>query len=137
MNQSLIFDLQETLDTVATMGLFVSKCTITRRANPPSTDGGGWPDYTYSTAVHTAVPCMKAVEAQAKPDKYGVTRTQINFQEVAYYHVLLDGSFMDILQRDLATVTDADGTTTVYEVLAVEGDSQGVMTRLGVRRWKQ
>jgi hypothetical protein len=132
MNQSLTFDLNETLQTVADLGLFVSLCIITRRANPPTVDAGGWPDYSYSTTVHSSIPCMFAVEAQAKPDKYGVARTQINFQEVAYYHVLLNGSFMDILQRDLATV---DGT--VYEVMAVEGDSQGVMTRLGVRRWKQ
>jgi len=133
VNQSLIFDLQETIDTVATMGLFVSLCTIQRRPNPPAVDASGWPTYTSdytNVAGLVNIPCMDAVEATAKPDKYGVARTPVEFQTMAYYHILLNGYYPAILQRDVAIV---DGTT--YMIEAVESDSQHVMTRLAVRRW--
>ncbi len=136
MNQNIIFDLQETVDTVATLGLFVSLCSIERRPNPPGTDASGWPDYSVSPTGYqpvaglTNIPCMNAVEATAKPDKYGVVRTAMELETMAYYHILLNGYYPTILQRDLAIV---DGTT--YMVQAVESDSQGVMTRLAVRRW--
>lgn len=132
MNQNIIFDLQETVDTVKTLGLFVSLCTIQRRANPPAVDASGWPDYTgYSNVVGlVGIPCMAAVEATAKPDKYGVVRAMDKFEVQAYYHILLNGYYPAILQRDLAIL---DGVS--YMVEAVESDSQGVMTRLAVRRW--
>lgn len=132
MTQNLTFDLTETIRTVSDLGLFISKCTIQRRPNPPAVDASGWPDYTSYLPLtsHVNLPCMFSVETEGKPDKYGVMRTAADFQEHAYYHLLLNGYYPAILQRDLATV---DGTA--YEVMAVESDSQHVMTRLALRRW--
>ncbi len=137
-----MFDLQETVDTVSLMGLFVSLCTIQRRPNPPTVDASGWPDYSVSPTGYqpvaglTSIPCMKAVENTAKPDKYGVSRQPNYFEEMGYYHTLLNGPYTSIKRRDIATIVDPDGTSTVYEVMAREEDSQQVMTRMALRFWK-
>jgi hypothetical protein len=132
MTQGIGFDLQQTLRSVEAAGLFVSLCSISRRPTPPTVDAGGWPSYSSDYAPVTglqSIPCMKAVESPARPDKYGVTRGAQQFQVQADFHVLLDGYFPAILQRDLAVI---DGST--YEIQAVEADSQKVFTRLEVRR---
>ncbi len=73
------------------------------------------------------IPCMLAVW-RMKPDQAAVQRLEDRFNTLGERHVLLDGYFPDILQMDLAIV---DGVT--YEIMAVENDSQNILTRLAVR----
>ena len=141
MYQGLQYDLAATLTAVEEAGLFVSTCTINRRANPPTVSSRGQVQMglaDYNIVVLTDIPCMKAVW-RMKPDISAVKRSEERFDTLTERHTLLDGWFPQILQRDIATITDYDQTTgavslvTVYEIMAMEPSSQGIMTRLALR----
>jgi hypothetical protein len=141
MYQQLAYDIQQALKTVEQAFMFVSLCNITRR---PVTGGGepvvsssGWvdtnpSDYTPVTGLQ-AIPCMLAVHGILKTDQTGTLRMPTEYTQKGDRTALLDGWFGDnstipILQRDLATI---DGV--IYEIMAVESDSQHTLTRLGLR----
>jgi hypothetical protein len=130
MYQGLAFDLQQTLRIWEQDQLDISLCTITRRPSPPVTDALGQVDMTvaaYTTVLLSNIACQLGVW-RLKPDLAAVTRMEDRYDTLTERHCLLDGYFPQILQRDLATV---DGI--VYEIMAVESDSQHILTRLALR----
>jgi hypothetical protein len=135
MFQGLAYDLTEALHLVEEDGLFVSLCTITRRPSPDTVDASGQADQRPSNypplAGHVNIACMLSVW-RMKPDMAAVVRLADRYDTLAERHCLLDGYFPLILQRDLATI---DGT--LYEIYAVESDSQRTFTRLALRSFTQ
>lgn len=133
MHQALDYDLTQALHIVEQDGLFTSLCTIKARPGDPQQSGDtrGWPDmtpgdYTVRPGMQN-IACMLSVW-RMKPDMAAVERLEDRMNVLAERHLLLDGYFTGIFQRDLATV---DGTD--YEIMAVEHDSQNTFTRLAVR----
>ncbi len=140
MYQALAYDLQQALKTVEQAFVFVSLCSITRRPSSggqPVVSSSGWvdtnpTDYTTVAGLQN-IPCMLAMHSTFRADASATVRTPTEYTEKGDRTVLLDGWFgltytNPILQRDLATV---DGI--VYEIMAVEDDSQHILTRLAVR----
>ena len=139
MYQGLAFDLQQAVKIVEEDGLYESATvTFLRRLNDPA-DPAVSADGQADIADFTAVPglqnlkCMYAVW-RMKPDMAAVSRTEERFDTLRERHLLLDGYFSPttILQRYVADVTFG-GETLRHEVMAVEPDSQGNMTRVALR----
>lgn len=134
MNQSLAYEFTQVTPQIALTGVQVSLCTILVRAasgSEPSTDAMGQvdtsiADYT-QLAGHINIPCQLAVN-KMRPDEAGVIRKQEQYDTTGQRSLELNGYYPLILQQYLAQV---DGT--VYEVMAVESDSQKQITRLAVR----
>jgi hypothetical protein len=134
-NQTLTADFAQIAGIWRQAGLAVSLCTIKRRPSPPTVGPSGVPaqragDYT-PVAGLTNIPCQLSVW-RMKPDIAAVSRMQDRYDTLAERHLLLNDSYLGILQRDVATV---DGTD--YEIMAVEQPSQGGNTRLAVRLFTQ
>lgn len=131
MYQGLAFDLQQTLRIWEEDQLDISLCTISRRPQPPVVNARGKVDMSRNQYVDVAgltnIKCQLGVW-RMKPDQAAVSRLEDRFNTLAERHALLDGYFPQILQRDLATI---DGTD--YEIMAVESDSQKILTRLALR----
>lgn len=134
MYQGLALDLSATLSAVEQAGLFVSVCTIQTRNNTVTAGSGGQIDLTDWSDVSGLVniPAMLAVSVNLRPDQGATLRKSQEFDQMAKKHCLLDGYFPAILQQYSAVV---DGTR--YEIMAVEPDSQKVMTRMALRLWSQ
>jgi hypothetical protein len=137
MYQGLAYDLELTLKTVEEDGLF-EKCTVTflRRANDPNdppVGPTGQPDLFNFTAISGLqnLPAMFSVW-RAKPDMAAVSRLEERFDTLQERHLLLDGYFPGIHQRDVVDIT-VHGGTFRYEIMSVEHDSQSIMTRCAVR----
>lgn len=73
------------------------------------------------------IPCMDSPEVLQRPDLTDELDTVQMTLARRTRHVLLDGLYA-VLQSDIATING-----TVYDVLAVEPDSQRVTTRLAVQ----
>jgi hypothetical protein len=130
MNQSLTFSLTDTLEAVEALGLFVSVCDIYDPSQ--SVNGMGQvdlSDYTPVTGLQN-IPCMRAVLSDVKPNPYYEQKLTQQVNEMNIYHVLLDGYYPTILQKQIAVI-DGD----LLDILNVECDSQRIMTRLAVRRY--
>jgi hypothetical protein len=135
MTQTLSYDLQQALRIWEQDGLNSSLCTISRRPSPDTVDPSGQADQRPSNypplAGHINIACQLSVW-RTKPDMAAVVRLADRYDTLQERHCLLDGYFPLILQRDLATV---DGT--LYEIYAVESDSQKTFTRLALRSFTQ
>lgn len=131
MYQGLGYDLQQTLRIWEQDQLDISLCTISRRPQPPVVNARGKVDMSRNQYVNVNalvnIACQLSVW-RLKPDLAAVSRLEDRFDTLAERHALLDGYYPQILQRDLATI---DGTD--YEIMAVETDSQHVLTRLALR----
>lgn len=123
-----------TLDTarqaVEDAGLFSSLCTIKRPSG--AQDASGQPDMTLASATDVPgmvnIPCLAAPETLQRPDVTDETKLVNMTLQRSVRHVLLDGYYPAILQKDFAVV---DGVG--FEVLAIEPDSQNITTRLAVQ----
>ena len=133
MNQTV--DLSGVLTVVEDAGLFVAACTI--KEPPPATDVDGLGQHDLQLSDFTpvvgliAIPCMCAPRSVAR-----VQATEAKNQgftlESSLFHVLLDGYFPQIEQKQVAFITGPPfDTETALEIDGVESSSQGVMTRLG------
>jgi hypothetical protein len=131
MNQSLVADFHDVLTAVETTGLFVSVCNIS--APTQALDGAGQVDLTdYSpVAGLQGIKCMRAPLADVKPNPYYEAKTEQQINEMNIYHVLLDGNYPTIVQGMRATI---DGEP--LDILNAESDSQGITTRLAIRRYE-
>ncbi len=134
MNQGLVYELDSVTPAIAQTGLQSSLCTIFVRAQSaglPVVDAMGQVDtangdYTVLPG-HSNIACQLAVN-KLRPDEGGVIRRVEQYDTSGQRTLELNGYYPLILQQHLAQV---DGT--VYEVMAVEPDSQKQITRLGVR----
>lgn len=134
MNQGLIYELDSVMPAVAQTGLQPSMCTIFVRAQSaglPVVDAMGQVDtangdYTILPG-HQNIPCQLAVN-KLRPDETGVIRRPEQYDTSGQRSLELNDYYPLILQQHLAQV---DGV--IYEVMAVENDSQKQVTRLGVR----
>ncbi len=132
--QSLTTAIARVMPLVRQTGLQSSLCTIFVRAQSaglPVVDAMGQVDtangdYTI-LAGHSNIACQLAVN-KLRPDEGGVIRRPEQYDTSGQRTLELNGYYPLILQQHLAQV---DGT--VYEVMAVEPDSQKQITRLGVR----
>jgi hypothetical protein len=137
MNQGLVADYSSAIAAVDQDGLFTSLCTI--KAPPetggsPTVDGTGQVDLTNFSdrAGLVDIPCMMSVLMPGKAPSESYERREVPaVREMNYYHVLLNGYYTGIEQRDMAVI---DGTP--LDVLNAESDSQKTMTRLAVRRYE-
>lgn len=130
MNQSLTFDLTDTLRAVEASGLFTSLCSLFEPSQ--AVDGLGQVDLSNYTPIAGLVniPCMRAPLSTGERLTATERKTQTEIAEEQGFHVLLDGYYPTILQRYLALI---DGDP--FDVVGVEWDSQHVMTRMHVRRY--
>ncbi len=131
MNQTI--DLGSVLTAVESAGLFVATCTI--KAPPGTVDSLGQQDLQLSHYVPvaglTAIPCMCAPRSMSK---VGATemKTPGFTMESSDFHILLDGYFPQIKQKQIAFITGSPfDVETALEIDGVESSSQGIMTRLG------
>jgi hypothetical protein len=134
MNQSLAYEFTQVVPQVVATGVQVSLCTIFVRAQNaglPVVDAMGQVDtangdYTVLPG-HSNIACQLAVN-KMRPDEGGVIRRPEQYDTSGQRTLELNGYYPLIIQQHLAQV---DGT--VYEVMAVESDSQKQITRLAVR----
>lgn len=139
MYQGLAYDFQQAVKIVEEDGLYQNATvTFLKRLNDPAdpaVNSMGQPDIsTFNPIAALAnLPCMYAVW-RLKPDMAAVSRTEERFDTLRERHILLDGYFSPalILQRYVADVSFA-GETLRHEVMAVEPDSQGTVTRIALR----
>lgn len=126
MNQTLTIDFDSARQEVEDAGLFVSLCTIKRA--PGTQDALGQPDLDPAdfTNVFVDVACMVSPNIKQRPVTTSEKLTYKYAMEETDLHVLLDGHFPTILDKDIAVL---DGVVTNIKV--VENDSQGTTTRLG------
>lgn len=141
MQQSLLYDLRETLRAVEQAGFFEhATCTILARLNDPSdpaVNAMGQADLATLSAVSglSNIACMIAPR-RSDPDQRGVERREEEFRTREERRVLLDGYYPQIEQRYVADITMVDSAqTTRYEIMAVESPSQETFTTLAVRRF--
>lgn len=127
MNQGL--GIADVMPAALATGLFVSLCTITELPTPVVLGPSGSP-----TAAYVAVSGLTGLRAMKAPinpfqsprvDETKSTGDQLTEQDE---HVLLESYYPTITTANRA---DIDGTT--YDIVTVEGDSQGQMTRMRVR----
>ncbi len=131
MNQSNNLELSSVLDVVRANGLFVSLVTI--RQPPAVLLPLNQVDL--DPAAFTPVAGLENLRCMKSPLQYGIPREyerrRVNYiEESEHYHVLIDGYYPAIQQRQQALV---DGLP--YDILTVESDSQRVMTRLAIQEY--
>ncbi len=130
MNQSNTDSIAAVMPAVIASGLLISLCTIT--VPPAVFDAGGAPNpnapYT-DLSGHVNIPCISS-PLNTGGDQVNPTEIKSLAEILAKQlrHVLLDGYYPDIIADYRATV---DGV--VYDILAVESDSQHTQTRLAVQ----
>ena len=133
MNQTLAsVDLGSTLTAVEDAGLFSSLCTIqepdgTRDATGNQKRfGANFGD----VAGMVDIPCMIAPEITTTVLKSSETRDQDRTNEMAQFHVLLDG-YYPLIRKKMRAVIDGKA----WDITGVESDSQKIMTRMAVREY--
>lgn len=126
------FDLGVTLTAVEDAGLFSSLCTIKRPTQTQNETGQASLGNPVAVVGMTNIPCMLAPLVILRPQATDEIKLQGWTEEQSEFHLLLDGYYPGVLQKDVA---DVDGN--VYDVLGDESDSQRIMTRLAVRRRTQ
>jgi hypothetical protein len=129
MNQTTNLGLGSVLTAVEDAGLFSSLCTIQSPSQAPDALGQqNLTNYTNRTGL-VDIPCMNA--PGFIPDVRGGEMMLPGWtSEQNSFHVLLDGYYPSINQKDRAVI---DGIA--LEVMSVESDSQKIMTRMSCRRY--
>jgi hypothetical protein len=132
MNQSLSYEFSEPIALAIESDALSSLTTIQQQLNIVDplgqTDQADW----VNVPGLVNIPSMLAVFRPATPDKAAEIRMPLSIDTSNYRHNLLNGYYPVILQKNRAVV---DGT--VYDVFAVEHDSQHTMTRLALRIYQQ
>lgn len=133
MNQSLVADLGDVLVAVSETGLFVSLCSINEATAPVVPDAAGQLDLTnYSPVTGLQnIPCMRAPISDVRFRSDYETRTPAVIADENIWHVLLNGHYPSIRQ-DMQAVVDGEP----LNIMNAESDSQGITTRLAVRRYE-
>lgn len=131
MRQGIFADLSEPIQTVYRAGLLSKTCDIYEP--PGATDAAGQWDMSNLVPVSglQGIPCMLAVQVTQRPDDMGVARLTTNYDVRAEKHALLYGYYPAITQGYLAMIAG-----TLYQINAVEPDSQNNQTRMAVREYE-
>lgn len=131
MVETITADLTQARQAVEDAHLFSSLCTI-RRA-PGTLDAAGQPDLDPTHYVDIVgmvnIPCMASPEVLTRPDITDETKLIPETLARRTLHALLDGHYPQIDQKNIARIDGID-----YDILAVENDSQGITTRLGLQK---
>ena len=129
MNQTTNLSLGAVLTAVEDAGLFSSLCTIQSPSQAPDALGQqNLSTYTNRSGM-VDIPCMRA-PALLRDPRAGEAMLPGWTSEQNSFHVLLDGYYPTINQKDRAVI---DGIP--LEVMTVESDSQRIMTRMSCRRY--
>lgn len=134
MNQGIQFDLDRvmSLATDPDLGLFDSRASFNE---PSGAFSVGAPTGAYvPVAGLQSIPCIKAAQSMLR---VGGTEMKSlpEIETIQPWHTLLDAYYpaLDGHTEYQCTVTDPGNIMTTYDVLAVEKDSQSLMTRLTLR----
>jgi len=121
MNQGIGYDITAVMDYAADTGLFSSVCTI--QAWNEAVGASGQP-----TGVYANVTGLILIPCQAMPLSARERKALGEETSIAMLHVLLNGLYAGIVEKQRAVI---DGV--VYDIVAVDQDSQGQMTTMDVR----
>lgn len=134
MNQDISIDYTQVLDQVREAGLFSSVCAI---HSVVQTQGNfGSPTRATGAAVDglDEIPCMVATDIRRSRITQSIElKLADRTGDKDTLHCLLDGHYPQITKEQRAVITGSNAGT--YDIRAVESDSQGVMTRLGLQRY--
>ena len=135
MLQTMAFAISQVMPQAVKTGLFLEHCTISQ---PDGVlDSFGAPSGTFVPVTGLiSIPCMNAVTREGSM----LANQQRDVPEIkssAFRHVALAGYYYDtifplIKEGLIASVTDALGVATTYNVRGAEPDSQGTQTRLSL-----
>lgn len=129
MRQGLEIAVEQVMPEALATGLFVSRCTIQAPTN--ALDVAGQPNLASGFAN---VSGMVGIRCLAPPSSFSdmmhadEPKLPAQVSAVNRLHILLEGYYPAILERYRAVV---DGVA--YDILGVDSDSQGQMTRLEVQ----
>jgi hypothetical protein len=128
MNQGLAYEIAAVMPAATTTGLFVSSCTI---MIPDGVfDAGGSPSGAYAAVAGLSmIPCMDAVPSMARIQATEV-KALAEIMSKGLRHVLLNGSYPQILGLKQAGSVRCLVDGVYYELYGAEDDSQGTQTRL-------
>ena len=136
MLQSPIFGVVNAIGAGAPQsGLFVSLASFLARPNDPGEEVDQ-----YGAVILTGyqpvaglqnLPCMFAPQAAA-PSESDTVRMADQYDTKREWHLTLNGYYPNVNQRYLLSVDGGD----LYQVMAVEWDSQRTMTRCAVRKYE-
>ena len=139
MYQGIAYDLDEVM-VIATdpdLGLFSSVCNILA---PDGSFTVGQPSGNYvPVSGLQGIACMKATLSAIRISATEA-KTMQDQQQISPFHTLLDSYYPALWAADgtphteyQAQITDEDGTVSTFDILGIEKDSQGIMTRLAMR----
>lgn len=140
MNQSIARDIAAVMPAVERSGLLVQLCTITEFPGAFTDSGAPDPSVPYTArAGMSNIPCI------APPISIGTNVQPTEMKELTeiyaknVLHVLLGGFYPAIIAANRALIGDNDGAGNMvapiveYDIVGIESDSQGVMTRMAVQ----
>jgi hypothetical protein len=143
MNQGLGSAITQVMELVRSSGLLCSLCTISVPPGVFNAAGAPDPSVPYiPLAGHINIPCM-APPTMIGDMTFGTEKKEeTQIEAVNTLHVLLDNCYPAIIPDYRATITarrplPGGGYETIgtaeWDIVNVESDSQGQMTRLAVR----
>ncbi len=130
--QGLAREIGSVMVLARASGLFVSLASFSAPTGAQGPTGNPTGAYT-DVAGLTAIPCMNAPQSDIRVSSDEV-RTMTDIQAGRYRHVLLNDNYPAVVagwpQGWRVTITDPNGTVTLYTMTGAENDSQDTQTRL-------